>query len=772
MDFLQLDESASELDKHISNFGKGVKSSAAKQSTYKRDNKPIHNMKHVETDATHKAVFDHLKKLGYKKTSGYDSKPNEFTIHHNRDEMTSKTDPVHHSSGVSAHVETEHGGKTKVHFTHRNMKEETMTQSFKGFLTSLTELTDKQKKHIDKNNNNKIDGHDFKLLRKEDDMDEGMYSSDVERAFPNGKASGVKTHAPVAPVPDKKYIKGTPENMALKASRKPINGHPTNSMKEAINDNLHPAGAALLKHIKPEHHNKYKAHLTTDTFNGSYKDRTDVLNAAKKAGHLKEEVELEEATVKTQKYEGGKVMTVHHGASHSYPLHPEHQEAIRNLKHGEKTSFKDETGAKVNVHRDVQDVHFTSNKTSTKTTVPHSHFSEELDELSKSTLGSYAKKASRDAVITRKIGADFERKADAARSPGMKAASNEISQKYKEKSWKRRDGLEKAVDRLTKEEIEMHEAFINGREYASHGLMHPDHAKLHKTGDTRDFYASKTGDKISGKVTKNDGKDVHIKDTSGKTHQFKVTPNLPKTTNEAVKRDDIPFDGPYKKTSGDGSVKDKSGAVHGPMSRARDLARKAMQKKMKEEFNIEITEEQAADLCDTVSLHEKMDMAKADMGDVIKDFKKSDAPQFAGKSDEKRREMAIAAKLQADRGGKKTYREFVELIAPQIQEGSADEKVRDVAENAFDLKKSKTPASSGRYDIKQDGNRTIVTRKYNPDTGHSTGTDDDEKPAGEKRGRGRPAGSTSGAKQKGSANKSDYRGIDYKTHSLHLPNSK
>ena len=59
-------------------------------------------------------------------------------------------------------------------------------------------------------------------------MDEGMYSSDVERAFPNGKASGVKTHAPVAPVPDKKYIKGTPEHKAYKATKKPINGMPTN----------------------------------------------------------------------------------------------------------------------------------------------------------------------------------------------------------------------------------------------------------------------------------------------------------------------------------------------------------------------------------------------------------------------------------------------------------------------------------------------------------------------------------------------------------------
>ena len=45
---------------------------------------------------------------------------------------------------------------------------------------------------------------------------------------------------------------------------------------------------------------------------------------------------------------------------------------------------------------------------------------------------------------------------------------------------------------------------------------------------------------------------------------------------------------------------------------------------------------------------EKIDMEKADMGDVIKDFQDSDAPQFKGKSKEKRRQMAIAAKLDAE----------------------------------------------------------------------------------------------------------------------------
>jgi hypothetical protein len=58
-------------------------------------------------------------------------------------------------------------------------------------------------------------------------------------------------------------------------------------------------------------------------------------------------------------------------------------------------------------------------------------------------------------------------------------------------------------------------------------------------------------------------------------------------------------------------------------------------------------------------IDEKLDMKKTEMGDVIKDFQTSDAPQFKGKSKEKRRQMAIAAKLTADRGGKKLGEEIV-----------------------------------------------------------------------------------------------------------------
>ena len=51
---------------------------------------------------------------------------------------------------------------------------------------------------------------------------------------------------------------------------------------------------------------------------------------------------------------------------------------------------------------------------------------------------------------------------------------------------------------------------------------------------------------------------------------------------------------------------------------------------------------------ESVELEEKL-KASSDMGTWIKDFKKSDAPQFKGKSQEKRRQMAIAAKYGAER---------------------------------------------------------------------------------------------------------------------------
>jgi hypothetical protein len=132
---------------------------------------------------------------------------------------------------------------------------------------------------LDKNHNGKIDKQDFKLLR--------MKKEGVLDAI---KSGAKKIMDKVAPDDDKllsnleKETGGKRPNMYNKPKNEEV------ELDEAINDNMHPIGVALLKHIKPEHHNLYKPHLTTDVFNGSFKDRHDVLSAAKQAGHLKEDI--------------------------------------------------------------------------------------------------------------------------------------------------------------------------------------------------------------------------------------------------------------------------------------------------------------------------------------------------------------------------------------------------------------------------------------------------------------------------------------------------
>jgi hypothetical protein len=521
------------------------------------------------------------------------------------------------------------------------------------------------------------------------------------------------------------------------------------------------------------------------------------------------------ATVKTDSYSWGKMKTVHHGSSFSIPLHPEHHEAIAKLKDQQEHKFKDETGRHWTAKRDGDDIHFQGANGGNKTKVAHKSLAEERYEKPasayrpkpgdqsyekyhpvapvpdkkyiKGTPENKALKALRKPINghpTNKMkeetmpqtfkgfltslteltdkqkqldknkngkldGQDFKmlRKEDSkcCEACGMKEAEcecDDMKESHQSKTTMKHipnasPALKKAAkdikpgvagyrDRIAmlkaggvKEEVELDEAFINGREYASHGLMHPDHAKMdihQKANRDVDFYASKTGDKMQGRVMKNDGKEVHIQAHkelgNGKLHKFKVTPHLPKTTNEETKKEDPPFDGPYTKTPS--TVKDKSGAVHGPMSRARDLARKAMQKKMKEEFNIEITEEQAADLCDTASLTEKVD--------INHNMKEETHEQDTVKS----------------------YKDFV-----------------------TEIKMADLPS------------RTVKGTSYGAQYHDPEGDDDADtkkskaaKPAdAPKRGRGRPSGSKSGAKQQGSEKSSNYGGIDRTTYALRLPNN-
>jgi hypothetical protein len=131
------------------------------------------------------------------------------------------------------------------------------------------------------------------------------------------------------------------------------------SLLDAVNtamfEDIHPQAQSLLKHIKPEHHATYKPFLAKGTFNGSHKDKTDVLNAAKQAGHLVSEniEEIIEAWADMQKYVndrngpqpkghiGQKAGTRYGGAGQKDDEREKETERLEKKKEVKKESFGD-----------------------------------------------------------------------------------------------------------------------------------------------------------------------------------------------------------------------------------------------------------------------------------------------------------------------------------------------------------------------------------------------------------------------------------------------
>lgn len=76
------------------------------------------------------------------------------------------------------------------------------------------------------------------MLEDNDNLPEWVQSKitlaeDYISTVSNYMSSELDEQAPVAPVPDRKYIKGTPEHKAYMATKKPRVGHPTNVKEEA-----------------------------------------------------------------------------------------------------------------------------------------------------------------------------------------------------------------------------------------------------------------------------------------------------------------------------------------------------------------------------------------------------------------------------------------------------------------------------------------------------------------------------------------------------------
>jgi hypothetical protein len=108
---------------------------------------------------------------------------------------------------------------------------------------------------------------------------------------------------------------------------------------------------------------------------------------------------------------------------------------------------------------------------------------------------------------------------------------------------------------------------------------------------------------------------------------------------------------------------------------------------------------------DNPFLREKMDIKKADMGDVVDDFKKSDAPQFQGKSMAKRRQMAVAAKLNSEGAMKRiaTQDAEKERLGPRKVKGSGMDTFKKKYPDHLTLKKARAAfaPTKGGADVKK-----------------------------------------------------------------------
>ena len=311
---------------------------------------------------------------------------------------------------------------------------------------------------------------------------------------------------------------------------------------------------------------------------------------------------------------------------------------------------------------------------------------EQIDELSKATLGSYTKKAARST-------------AGLAANAAARAALHGKASEYDKRTLRNRlTGISKATDRMTKEEAEQIDE------------LSKDTVQKYKKAAVKDFYDAddvddgrRVGQRYKGikmanrKLAKEEAEELEelshdtlrryrmksksIADNEGplnyrekgrelagrKTYGGRMA-GIEKAKvmakEEAEQIDELSID--TMKSYGDkrartafsGGRKPGQSVDAGIKTKSRQINSLALSKtkinRARDTGSTILNKEEA-------ELQEKLDMKKASMGTVVKDFQKSDAPQFMGKSQKKRQVMAIAAKLSA-RDGKPLNKEERLLI--------------------------------------------------------------------------------------------------------------
>jgi hypothetical protein len=115
----------------------------------------------------------------------------------------------------------------------------------------------------------------------------------------------------------------------------------------------------------------------------------------------KEEQEITEATVKTQKYSWGTMKTIHHGADFSIPLHPENHQEISKLKDEQEHNFKTEDGKSWTARRKGDEVHFQGANGGSSTKVKHADLKESEQRMARADykVGPSGRKSHKEIVF-------------------------------------------------------------------------------------------------------------------------------------------------------------------------------------------------------------------------------------------------------------------------------------------------------------------------------------------------------------------------------------
>ena len=261
----------------------------------------------------------------------------------------------------------------------------------------------------------KIDSDDLKALRAGAKLEckEESFKPEIADKFP---ASGVKTHEPKG-----KYS-------TMPKDREKAKGMPANKMSEEVE-------------------------LDEGRMKDIYYDMQD--HATKKGYKGKNDFTKADYEVIGKKHgvSGADIAIVagHHTAD-SYSKLKEAVDTVKKDASGKVTSWSHESDWKKADKKNPEGkVHNLAGIALKKTKELAKEEAEQIDELSKKTLGSYINKAAHDSRMQGHIATDFENMADRARKQSKADSYERLNRKYLAKAWKREAGIDKAVGKLTKE---------------------------------------------------------------------------------------------------------------------------------------------------------------------------------------------------------------------------------------------------------------------------------------------------------------------------------